>query len=257
MKRKIYGKDGIEVGEIELPKIFEEPIRPELIKRAALSDYSKEFQPKGNNVWAGMMTSAKYRGRKEAYASLKNRGQPMLPRTVRPKGRQGDVRKVPQAFKGRRAHPPKVEKKIIEKINKKEYRKALHSAIAATANSKFVGKRGHDFKIDVPIIFDDSIEQLSKTKDIFMVLNKLIKNDLMRAKRGRKKRTTRKGGYIVPKSVIIIAHKNSKLIKIAKNIPGVDVSTVETLKVNMLAPGANPGRLAVFTKEALKELNNI
>lgn len=260
LKRKVYDKEGNVAGEIELPKVFQETVRPDLIKRAVLSDMSKEYQPKGNYVWAGLETSAKYRGRKESYASLKNRGQAKLPRTVRPKGRMGEVRKIPSAVKGRRAHPPKVEKVIVEKMNKKEYLKALMSAIAATSRIEFVTGpgRNHKVSVDVPIILSDDVETLSKTKDVHALLRKIVEEDLLRAKKGRVKRTTRLGGYKEPKSVLIVVKdKNSKLLKSARNIPGVDVVDVASLKVSMLAPGTFPGRLTAYTEGALKELDRL
>ena len=71
----------------------------------------------------------------------------MLPHEKLPKGRYGRVRMIPFAVTGRRAHPPKVEKIIEEKINKKEYQKALFSAISATASSDVVKNRtGAEYK---------------------------------------------------------------------------------------------------------------
>ena len=68
MKADVFGIDGKKAKQIELPKVFQEKVRPDLIKRAALSDQSKHYQPKGNYKWAGLETSARYRGRKESFA---------------------------------------------------------------------------------------------------------------------------------------------------------------------------------------------
>ena len=56
---------------------------------------------------------------------------------------QGAGAFVPQAVGGRRAHPPKVEKILFERINRKERLKALASAIAASAKAEIVAGRGH------------------------------------------------------------------------------------------------------------------
>jgi large subunit ribosomal protein L4e len=40
----------------------------------------------------------------------------------------------------------------------------------------------------------------------------------------------------------------------ARNLPGVDVVLVKDLNVELLAPGAKPGRLTVFTKSAIEYL---
>ena len=49
---------------------------------------------------------------------------------------------IPQATGGRKAHPPKTERIIHEKINRKERRLAIRSAVAATANREMVEGRG-------------------------------------------------------------------------------------------------------------------
>lgn len=255
MKVDVFGTDGKKTKQIELPKVFNEKVREDLIKRAVLSDQTKKYQPKGNYIWAGLETSARYRGRKEAYGSLKNRGQAMLPREIRPKGKWGDVKKVPFSKGGRRAHPPKVEKIIIEKINKKEYQKALKSALAATANLEIVQKRGHKTTI-APIILEDTFNTIKKTKDINKILLMIFEDDLKRGK-NTKKRTTRKGGKRTPKTALIVVTDNSELLKSSKNISGVDVVLTKDLTVELLAPGADAGRLTCYTESALKELEKM
>mgnify|MGYP003832345181 FL=1 len=56
-------------------------------------------------------------------------------------------------------------------------------------------------------------------------------------------------------SVLIVAGKNSPILKASRNLPGVDAVTVRSLNIDLLAPGAQAGRLVVWTKSALKELN--
>ena len=255
MKATVYGIDGSKGKEIELPEVFETIVREDLILRAFLSEQSETFQPKGSYIWAGIDTSARYEGRKEAYHSLKNRGGAKLPRQMFPKGGIGNVRKIPSAVKGRRAHPPKVEKVLIERMNNKEKEKAFESAIAATVDKELVENRGHKIKdIALPIVFDDSIENVKKTKDVSNLLEKIIKDDLQRSVDGRKKKKGRTGGHKVPKSALIVTSGDVSLNKSARNIPGIDVLSVDKLKVSDLAPGGVPGRLTVWTKKAIELL---
>ncbi len=256
MKVKVYDLEGKAVDEVQLPSVFSEEIREDLIRRAVLSDESKEYQPKGSYRWAGLETSAHYVGRKEAFKSLKNRGQAMLPREFFGGGIPGRVRRIPSAVGGRRAHPPKPWKKIVEKINKKEYVKALKSALAATASIDIVKQRGHKV-LQSPIIVVDDLQELTKTKDVYAFLMKFIKEDLERVKKGKKRRTgvrRRKGGVKYPKSALIVV---SKEWKAGSNIPGIDVKLVKELKVKDLAPGGHPGRLLIITKSALEEINEL
>ena len=248
-KANVYDVEGKELKAVKLPPVFSVEVREEIIKRAVLSEETKLLQPKGSFKRAGLETSARYIGVKDAYATLKNKGQSRLPREFFGGGRPGRVRYIPSAVSGRRAHPPKPEKNLVEKINKKEWDFALRSAIAATASKDLVLARGHKIDVDVPLVLSNA-EKVSKSKEVYTLLEKLIPSDLERAKEKRGK--TKK----YPKSAVLIASVDeAPILKAARNIPGVDAVSVNALTVKVLAPGAHPGRLAVYTEEALKALN--
>lgn len=256
MKAQVYSVEGKAVREVELPAQFSSVVRSDLVSRAAIADQTTHYQPKGNDPRAGMETSARYRGRKEDFGSGKNKGTAIRPREVLPKGRLGKVKRIPSAVKGRRAHPPHVNQVIVEKINKKEYRVALVSAIAATADKKAVESRGHKVGVALPIVFDNSFESISKTKDVYKALSAIIGEDMKRAEYGKPRSgvRARKGGKVYPKSAIIAVSKDSPILKAARNIAGVDVVPVAKLSCELLAPGAKAGRLAVYTEAALAEI---
>jgi large subunit ribosomal protein L4e len=140
-------------------------------------------------------------------------------------------------------------------MNKKEYQKALKSAIAATAQLEIVKERGHKTEI-APIILDAAFENIKKTKEINSILNIICEEDLKRGK-NTKRRTTRKGGKKIPKTALIVVSDDSKLLNSAKNISGLDVVSANKLTVELLAPGTTPGRLTCYTENALKELEKM
>jgi len=99
-KIKVYSLEGETVDEIELPTIFTEEFRPDLIKRAVISSQTARIQPWGTDPMAGKRTTAKSFGA--------GRGVAMVPRVKgsrHPAGSKGAF--VPQAVGGRRAHPPR------------------------------------------------------------------------------------------------------------------------------------------------------
>lgn len=259
MKAQMYSLEGKAVKEVELPATFSLDVRYDLISRAAISDQTKHYQPKGNDPRAGMETSARYRGRKEDFGSGKNKGTAIRPREVLPKGRLGKVKRIPSAVKGRRAHPPHVNKVIIEQMNKKEYRVALKSAIAATGHKEAVAAHGHKVTIALPIILDNSFEAVNKTKAVYKTLNALIGADLARCEKAKIRTGVRKrkGGKIYPTSAIIAVSKDAPILKAARNIAGVDVVKVSDLTAELLAPGAKAGRLAIYTEAALAEISKL
>src|SRR6056297_3474207 len=145
-------------GEITLPEVFEEIFRPDLIKKAVLSAQANRLQPYGPTLYSGMETSAHSWG--------SGRGVAQVPRI----SNGSRVARIPQAVGGRRAHPPKPEADRTEKINKKERRMAIRSAIAATINADLVISRGHKFSGQVPFVADNALENVEKTKDVVAFL---------------------------------------------------------------------------------------
>ena len=244
MKANIYSIDGKVLKEVSLPELFKDPVREDLIKRAVLSDESREYQPKGSYRFAGLETSAKYRGRKEMYGAVKNKGIPHLPHEVQPKGQFGKVKRVPHAVKGRRAHPPKAAKILVEEVNKKEYLKALKSALAASGNKQIVNGRSHaKAETTLPIVFDNAFESIKKTKGVIAAFDSLKLSSLL----DRSK-------YSGTKGPLLIFASSVPAYRAARNIAGVDVVLAKDLKAKYLAPGCKAGRLVVFTENSLHEL---
>ncbi len=253
MKAVVLGLDGRAMREVELPPQFSEAHRPDVIKRAFLADATQRLQPKGTFVLAGLQTTAEYYGRRHAWRQTINTGRSRLPREKIPKGRSGRVLIVPQAVKGRRAHPPKPWKRIVEKINSRERKLALRSAIAATADAGLVKARGHVFDgAKLPLVVEDAIQGLRKTREVEKIFSILgLTGDLERARKGRKTRSGRRGGRSGPKSVLVVVAEDMGVWGAARNIPGVEVVQVKKLGIVQLAPGGQPGRLAVWTEAAL------
>lgn len=266
MKANVLDLQGKNKDEITLPKVFSSKLRPDLIKRAFFVTQSKKRQPYGTDKMAGKRTSARYWGSRDLPQERKmmNREMSRLKRIF------GDTapgmfmrgRFVPQAVKGRRAHPPKAEKCWDLKINEKERKLAIKSAIAATILKDVVKKRGHKIgEISLPIIIDDSIDTLSKTKQVVELLIKIgLEKEMERGKikkvrPGKGKMRGRK--YKKKKSVLFVVDKNSSLVKAAKNIPGSDVCLAKDINVNVLAPGAHPGRITVYSESAIKKIGEI
>ena len=107
MKANVKAINGSVLHEIELPAVFNEEFRPDLIKRAVLAYQSEQYQPYGANPYAGMRTSAEGWGSK--------RGESKIPRIKN--GSRGA--KVPQTKGGHPAHAPKVEKILVRRSTRK------------------------------------------------------------------------------------------------------------------------------------------
>ncbi len=258
---KVYDMSGKVVGEITLPELFSTEYRPDVIKRVVLAIQSQRRQPYGTDPLAGKRSSAHYHGRRRYRFSMMNKEMARMPR-IHGKGASFyafRARVAPQTVKGRRAHPPKAEKIWEQRVNKKERMLAVYSALAAAASRDLVKSRGHRFDHEVPLIITDDFEDVTKTREVKKTLLSLgLKNELERCavkktRAGKGKMRGRR--YRRKKGPLIIASKECALLKAANNIPGVDVVSHRHLDVELLAPGAHPGRLIIITKSALDKLD--
>lgn len=270
MKISVYSKTGKELKKIELPMQFNEPYRPDLIRRAVLSIQSRRYQPYGSDVLAGKRGSSKWHKRRQKrFRTTYGWGISRTPRKIMARIGGGFLNVVrfrtykgafaPQAVKGRRAHPPRVEKVVVEKINKKERKKAIRSAIASSAVKEIILKRGHILpKTNVPIIIESDFEKIKKTSEVKKFLEiiglkkELERSGLKRKRSGRGKMRGRK--YKVSIGPLIITSGDCSLNKSAKNLPGIDVCKVNELNAELLAPGTHAGRLTIWTEGAIEKL---
>ena len=258
MKITTYTTSGTKEGEIELPIIFSTPFRRELIHKAWTNITSHKFQPQGRHPTAGQDVVA------DSNDPPTGQG---VSRVARAQGggggRQGQGAEVASTRGGRQAHPPIVAKVIYKKLNKKENKLALCSAIAATASKDLIELRGHKIEgIETfPIIVSDDIESVSKANDISKILEslKLTQDvDRLETRKARSGQSRLRGrSKKVGKSVLFVTKDASNVTKAIGTLPGVDARNVKDLSVLDLAPGSDPSRLTVYSKSAIEEIGKI
>jgi large subunit ribosomal protein L4e len=213
---------------------------------------SHSFQAQGRYPLAGEVVSAESRNTGLGIARIaRARGQGFP--------RAGQAAGVAGTRHGRVAHPPVSFKRIYKKINKKEKRLALCSAIAATSRRDLVRRRGHELedKVELPLIVSNNIESIGKANELNSALIKLgIEADLERARsksrtvRGTSRRHGRSSGV----SVLLVVSKNSNIMKLSRSLAGVDVRAVDSLNVMDLLPGSKPIRLTMYSQNAVDAL---
>ncbi|MBN2881660.1 50S ribosomal protein L4 [Candidatus Woesearchaeota archaeon] len=266
MKIGLYNKTGERSEEFELPKQFDEVLRTDLIKKAVLAVESNNRQPYGAYKEAGKEVNAKLSRRRHDYKGSYGFGISRVPRKIL--SRRGTRMNWVGAFApgtvgGRRAHPPKAEKNWNLKINAKEKRFAIRSAISATVDTELVKARGHIIPSEYPLGFASDVEDVVKSADLMKLLSKLGFDDELGRGEDKKVRAgkgkMRSRPFKVKKSLLIVVSQPCKLSKAAANLPGVDIIEARKLNAQILAPGTHPGRATLFTKNAIEELakNNL
>lgn len=276
MQARVYDLNGSETETIDLPKIFDTPLRPDIIKRAVLSGRANRRQAFGPDPHAGKRTSAENWG--------VGRGKARVPRvkgSQHPAGARGVF--APMTVGGHPAHAPKPWRNWSEKVNKKEKHLAIRSAIAATVDPMLVEARGHIVEplVDLPLVVTNEFEQLKTTKDTINAFSKLglisapisvldedenavdfgdidkAEKRIRKVRAGKGKRRGRK--YKSATSVLIVYGSEpnaTTLYKAARNLAGVSIVHVNQLNAELLAPGTHPGRLTVWVRSAIDALAN-
>ena len=251
MKVQVVNLQNENTGEVTVPKVFSTPVRHDVIKRAVIALQSTRFQPQGRDPMAGKRTTAESRGTGHGIA-----------RVPRLKGSSRAAFGV-SIVGGHAAFPPLSEKVIVKRINKKEKRLAIRSGIAATAVKELVEKRGHKVqKVEqLPIVVSDELESLEKTRDVKEFLTTLeLWSDVERADRrtvraGKGKMRGRK--HKKGKGPLIVVGEDNGIGFAARNLPGVEVTDVYGLNAELLAPGAHPGRLVIWTQSAIEQVDEV
>jgi len=260
MKADILSTSGKKVKEISLPKCFSQPIREDII--AKVLETKKTRQPFAPFLMGGKQHSASgtIKHRRHVWKSGYGRGTSRVPRkTMSRRGSQFNWvgAEVSAMRGGRRAHPPKILSMINTlKINKKELKIALMSAISATADKKQVTnkyERLEGKKIEnLPLIVESKLVSL-KIKELISSLKKIVGKDLfelvLKKKSVRKGKGKLRGRKYKSNAGLLLVIGNKENLK----TNAFDVVNVNRLGVNDLAKGGQ-GRLTVYTEDAIKDL---
>ena len=251
---QVVDLDGNPVRKLTLPQVFETSPRPDVINRAVLASVSARYHHHSVDPMAGKRNTAYSRGPGMHLARV-----PRRKGSGSPEASAGAF--APMTVGGRIAHPPRVEKRVRELINRKERRLALKSAIALTSELDSVKRRGHLFDEKVktlPIVCVNDIENLASTAEAKLALTHLgVWPDVARVLNGRRVRSGsgKKRGrkYKTPRGPLIVVEKTEPVMRATRNL-GINVVSVSNLGVEDLAPGGAPGRLTIWSESALNRL---
>src|SRR3989338_5380165 len=262
MKIHIRDSEGKKIIEIELPSFFSERIRKDIV--AKVLEASKTMQPYAPSLIAGKQHSASgiVRHARRKWRTAYGKGISRVPRKIMSnRGTQFNWvgAEIASTRGGRRAHPPKTVSMInTKKINKKEMKIALISAINATADKKIVSRKypkidEKNIK-DLPIVIGFSVASL-KTKDFISSIKKILGEGVFSVVSVKKKIRSGKGKlrgrkYKNSAGMLLVLGKGEKT-----KIKNFDVKNTQNLSISDLAEGGL-GRLTIYTENAIRELQN-
>merc|ERR1712117_695400 len=250
-------KKGPTDSNVSLPAVFKAPIRPDIVTMIHNEIAKNHRQPYSVNVDAGHQTSAESWGTGRAVARI-------------PRVRGGGTHRSGQgAFgnmcrSGRMFAPTKTFRKWHRAINQDQRRFAVCSALAASALPALVMARGH--KIDkineVPLVCNDGIESITKTKNAVDLLERLgAYEDVEKCADSKKIRAgkgkLRNRRFTMRRGPLIIYNEDHGIKQAFRNLPGVEVLNVDRLNLLKLAPGGHLGRFCVWSQSAFAKLDSI
>lgn len=263
MKVAIIDKVGKKVSEMELD--ISGDIRDDIFKKAVLSENSLFRQKQGADPEAGKKAAIHNSKRRKRFRTTYGRAQARTPKKVM-WSRGTQLRYVgafaPNTVGGRQAHPPKAEKDIFKNVNNKEWLKALKIGFIASMTSSVVSKNGQKVPTNYPMIMDQSVETIDKTKEFVDLLSKLgfteelDRTSVTKVRAGRG--TMRNRTYKVKRGpLVVVSSYESPLLKSARNVKGFDIITPELLMVSDFGMSEKPGRVVLFSKAAIEQFKEV
>lgn len=246
------------VGEVRLPPVFRAPIRNDIVQFVHSNLSRNTRQAHGVDPQAGMKHSAESWGTGRAVARVPRVGGSGT-------SRSGQAAFANFARKGRMAFPLHTWRRWHRKVNLRQRRHALASALAATAVPPLVLARGHRIMNipQLPLVVDTSANKISKTKEAVALLKNLGAFDdverVINARRVKAGRGKVRGGRYKHRCgpLVVVADDMATLGRALRNVPGVSVINVNRLNIRHLAPGAQVGRFCIFTEDAFRALGHL
>lgn len=253
----VFGEDGKSAAQTTLPAVFKAPIRTDVVQFVHTNMRKNKRQPYAVSSIAGHQTSAESWGTGRAVSRI-------------PRVRGGGTHRSGQAAfgnmcrGGRMFAPTKTWRKWHRRINQNQRRYATCSALAATALPALVMARGHrvDNIGEVPLVVDNAIEKMSKTKDAVRLLKALnAYADVERSKLSRKirpgKGKMRNRRYVTRRGPLVIYNEDNGITRAFRNLPGVDLLKVDRMNLLLLAPGGHLGRFCIWSRAAFDKLDDL
>jgi len=253
----VFNEQGEVSSQVTLPAVFKAPIRPDVVHFVHSNMAKNSRQPYAVHKHAGHQTSAESWGTGRAVSRI-------------PRVRGGGTHRSGQAAfgnmcrGGRMFAPTKTWRRWHRPINQKQRRYALCSALAASSIPALLMARGH--KIDqvpeVPVVCTNAIESLTKTKAAVALLKQLKAYDDVEKCQNSKQIRAGKGKmrnrrYVMRRGPLVIYNEDHGIKQAFRNLPGVELISVDRLNLLKLSPGSHLGRFCIWSEGAFQKLDAI
>jgi len=255
----VYAADGKKaVAHVTLPVVMTAPIRSDVVRDVHTLMAKNRRQPYAVSKLAGHQTSAESWGTGRAVARI-----PRVAGGGTHRAGQGAFGNMCRG--GRMFAPTKIWRRWQRKINVNQKRFAVAAALAASAIPALVLSRGHRIEqiSEVPLVIDTkTISSIDKAKiavaflkaiNAYADVEKVKESRNLRAGKGK----MRNRRYRQRRGPLVIYNEKTALNKAFRNLPGVELCSVNRLNLLMLAPGGHLGRFIIWTRDAFERLDSL
>lgn len=240
-----------------MPAVFTAPIRNDLVHIVHTNMAKNHRQPYAVSRMAGMQSSAESWGTGRAVSRI-----PRVPGGGTHRSGQGAFGNMCRG--GRMFAPTRIWRKWHRRVPVKQKRYAMVSALAASALPALVMARGHEIDDvpEVPLVIDANVESMKKTAKAVILLKALgAYDDIERVMETKKIRAGkgkwRNRRFRQRRGPLIVYENDEGIVKAFRNLPGVDLCSVDCLNLLQLAPGGHVGRFIIWTERAVQKLDKI
>jgi len=237
--------------------VFTAPIRPDIVQITHTNMAKNKRQAYAVYAKAGHQTAAESWGTGRAVSRI-----PRVPGGGTHRSGQGAFGNMCRG--GAMYSPTKVWRRWHRKINIKQKRYAVASALAASALPSLVMARGHkiDAVPEVPLVVSDAAQSLAKTSAALALLKQVgAMPDVSKSKASKLLHTgkgkMRNRRYTMRRGPLVVYDQDEGIQAAFRNIPGVELAQVERLNLLQLAPGGHLGRFCIWTKAAFAKLDAV
>merc|ERR1712139_197246 len=248
----VFNEQGEVSGQVTLPAVFKAPIRPDVVHFVHSNMAKNSRQPYAVHKHAGHQTSAESWGTGRAVSRI-------------PRVRGGGTHRSGQAAFGNMCRgglmfaPTKTWRKWHHRINQKQRRYAVCSALAASTIPALLMARGHKIEQvpEVPVVCTNAIESLTKTKAAVALLKQLNAYDDVEKCQNSKQIRAGKGKmrnrrYVMRRGPLVIYNEDHGIKQAFRNLPGVELISVDRLNLLKLSPGSHLGRFCIWSEGAFQ-----
>jgi len=246
MDATVRNLDGDDADTVELPAVFETTYRPDLIGRAVRAAQANRKQDYGADEFAGLRTPAESFGSGRGWPTFHDRRA----RTPRSPGRQGTQGAPAESREG----PVRIDQHESKETGRPQRDRCDDRRRTRRRARSRVRRRRRDSRRRRRRVRGPPQDAGSRR--------------LPRGSRPRGRHRTRRRGsqrplrsgeargrkYKTPTSILFVTSSETGPSRAARNLAGADVTTAAEVNAEDLAPGAQPGRLTVWTESALEEV---